>query len=396
MQPNPPPSPQPIVDEAPGSLLALGVEQRVIRACLLEPVAGEHRLAGWINVQRDPTSELTQQIRVACQRLGRRLGRKLWDDGLDAPFLQSEDPVAYPPLDQVLAASSPRALLRVWVAGLSRAGGMAVAEAAVTAAPARVVGATMLTATVNGKRLADQLSGARPDVLIITGGYDDPDPATHKPVYQLSKMVASALERLPPSQYPLVIYAGDRWLAAPTADLLAAVDEILPVEVIGNVRPGPGTAVQTPLAVALTRQHRKLCQRMPGFTRLGRWITRPARIVSMETAFTQGVRAWMEVEKLPELHGVYFTSAWRLHVWAQQGAEYVRMHYAPAQVQIRALDGWPPVDLISGSPPAHFPALAPRWRDRSGMMPVIATVGQVAPNAMVQVLRQDLLEAVEV
>ena len=31
-----------------GALLALGVEMSGVRACLLEPVAGEYRLAGWL------------------------------------------------------------------------------------------------------------------------------------------------------------------------------------------------------------------------------------------------------------------------------------------------------------------------------------------------------------
>jgi len=387
----------------PGSLLALGIEQRVMRACLLEPVSGEVRLAGWINVQRDPTSELTQQIKIVCQRMGGRLGRVLWDDVTDAPLLQSEDPVAFPPIHQVLAASTPRPLLRVWLAGVSVTGSMATAAEAVVAAPARVVGQCALTASTDSSELAAALSAARPDVLVITGGYDNPTPSTHRPVYQLSKVIADALRRLPPGQYPLIIYAGDRWLAAPVAGLLATVGDALPIDIINNVRPTPTTIDPTPLSIALTRHHRQLSERMPGFTRLGKWVTSPSRIVSMEAAFTQCTRVWMEYQGLDELHALYFAQGWRLHVWARQDDERetagqqsvgaVRMRYVGSSVQSFILDGWPSVELVSGLPLQNQNGLSPRWWDRSGMLPIVATVGQIAPHAMIEVLQQDLLES---
>lgn len=390
-----PPTNQTHDPDLPGTLLALGIEPRVMRACLLEPVAGECRLAGWINVQRDPTSELTQQIKIVCQRMGGRLDRKLWDDEADTPFLHSEEPVALPPIHQVLAASGPRALLRVWLAGLSHAGSIAAAADAVMAAPARTVGQTALTATTDSTELTSALAAANPDVLVITGGYDNPTPAADRPVYQLGKLIADALRRLPPSQYPLVIYAGDRWQASTVVDTLAAVGDALTVDVISNVRPTPTSIDQTPLANALTQRHWQLSQRMPGFIRLSQWVTSPSRIVSMETAFTQSVRVWIDVQGLAELHALYFASGWRLHIWAQQGVTTVRMRYAESNAQPFVPDGWPPVDLISGLPTQNQDELTPRWWDRSGMMPTIATIGQVAPAAMIQVLRQDLLETAE-
>jgi hypothetical protein len=56
------------------------------------------------------------------------------------------------------------------------------------------------------------------------------------------------------------------------------------------------------------------------------------------------------------------------------------------------LDGWPPLQLVSGEWPAAFwPQPEIFWLDRSGMAPFVAAVGQMAPQAMLQVLRTDLL-----
>jgi hypothetical protein len=374
-----------------GTLLALGVERRVLRACLLEPIAGHHRLIGWISVQRDPGSELTHQLAIVCRRLGARLGRPLWDEAADAPFIASKDPLRYPPVDQVLAASTPRDLLRVWIAGLSPQDSIAAARAAANAAPARIVGATALDATIDVAELARRFSADRPDILVLTGGYDNPDPNTERPVYQLTGIMCELLRRLPPGERPAIVYAGDRWMAPYCVDRLQAVSDTLLVEVVANLRPRPTLLHTAPLASMLTERQWDLAQRMPGFIRLGRWVTKPARIMSMEANFTQATRAWMDVEGLSSIHGLYFASNWRLHVLAEAGSETVRMRYVEERTLDPQLAGWPPVTLVSGLPPGDGLRLAPRWWDRSGMLPVVASVGQLAPEAMIHTMRHDLL-----
>jgi hypothetical protein len=50
------------------------------------------------------------------------------------------------------------------------------------------------------------------------------------------------------------------------------------------------------------------------------------------------------------------------------------------------------VQLICGEGPGELWPVAERhWWDRTGMAPVVAAIGQVAPQAMIQVLRADLL-----
>ncbi len=381
---------QPTTD-APAAMLALGVERRILRACLLEPIAGNHRLVGWISVQRDPATNLTEQLAVVLRRLGQRLGRTLWDEEAFAPLITSSDPLRRPPLDQVLATSTPRDLLRVWVAGLSEQDSVAVARATVCAAPARVVGETALNAAIDVVELAHAFSANRPDVLVITGGYDNLEPSTDRPIYQLTRTLTEMLRRLPPSELPLVVYAGERWMAPYAVDLLQTVGDRLEVEVVNNLRPSPTTVQSAMLAELLTQRQWDLAQRMAGFVRLGRWVTEPARIVSLESNFTQALRAWMEVEELPVVHGLYFASNWRLHVLAERETHNVRMRYVEDPMLAPELAGWPPVSLVSGLPPHAAFALTPRWWDRSGMMPVVAAVGQVAPDAMIHVLRHDLL-----
>jgi hypothetical protein len=379
------------VPATPDAMLALGVERRVLRACLLEPIAGYHRLVGWISVQRDPTSDLTEQLAVVLRRLGHRLGRRLWDEKAFAPLIASDDSVRGPPLDQVLATSTPRDLLRVWIAGLSQEESVAAARSAVSAAPARIVGASVFNAALDVADLAHAFSANRPDMLVITGGYDNLGPSTERPIYQLTRRLAEMLRRLPPSELPLTVYAGERWMAPYAVDLLRTVGDRLEVEVVDNLRPSPDYVQSAMLAELLTEQQWELAQRMAGFVHLGRWVTEPARIVSLESNFTQAVRAWMEVEELPMIHGLYFASNWCLHVLAERETHNVQLRYVEDATLDPNLTGWPPVTLVSGLPPHNNFPLTPRWWDRSGMMPVVAAVGQVAPAAMIHVLRHDLL-----
>ncbi|MCB0045690.1 MAG: glutamate mutase L [Caldilineaceae bacterium] len=388
----------PTIDSS--ALLALGVERRVLRVCLLEPIAGRHRLAGWISVQRDPMGELTQQLAIACRRLGSRLGRALWDDEAAAPLMQSADPVRLPPVSQVVAAATPRDLLRVWIAGLSPTDSMAAARAAAQAAPARIVGETALDATLDIADLTSRFSADRPDVLVITGGYDNPDPNIERPVYRLARMMSELLRRLPPGERPLVLYAGDRWMASACVDRLQSAGDGLTVTAIENLRPSPNRVVTAPLAARLAAHQTSLAQRMAGFVRLGRWVTAPARIMSLEDNFTQAVHAWCAVRNLPVLHGLYFAANWRLHVLVEAGMETALLRYVeePAhalQSDRLQIDGWPPVDLVSGMPSGRgLPA--PRWHDRSGMLPVVAAVGRLAPRAMLHAMTHDLLAEVRV
>lgn len=378
-----------------GSLLALGVTLEQTTACLLENIGGIHRLAGWATLQREPGASLAQQGATVCNRLGGQLGRVLWDEAANTPWLASADPVAYPPVDQVVAALSPRRRLRVWLVGLTAGGSLSAARRALSSAPLQLVGVTALTAALSGSRLAAQLVEAQPEALVITGGYDNPDPAAQQWLLQLCHYVGQALTRLAPAQRPAVFYAGNRWAGAAAEGLLRPEGGgtfTLLANILPQPQQGQPTAT-TELAVALNQLYWRLCQRMPGYAPLSRWVTAPGQVVNLEACFARLVQIWMSYYQLPTLHGLYCTPSWWLHVCASGEHGGVRMRFVKPQWRPPELDGWPPLQLVSGMWPMElWPPVGQVWWDRTGLAPLVTAVGQVAPLAMLQVLENDLLE----
>jgi len=375
-----------------GSLLALSVEPLVVRACLLESVDGHYRLAGWLSVPRDPTQDVAQQVADTCRRLGMRLGRRLWDERTDAPWLQAEDAIRFPPLSQVAAVASPRLHLRVWLAGLTPSGSRA-AQRALAACPVQTVGNTCLSIATNSGQLADELLAAQPEALVISGGYDNPDPAAQPALLLLNKLVGQAVARLPRGQRPSLFYAGNRWAAPQAEALLRQDDGPIQVTVLGNVQPMPGQINSAELATALGYYFWQLCERTPGCGRVARWITSPGQMGNLETGFAQVTLAWMVQQRLSTLHSLYRTDAWWLHVWASERPSGIRLHFAPPQTRPPALADWPPLQLVSGEwPLTLWPPPNVYWHDPIGLAPLVAGIGQVAPLAMMQVLGLDLLK----
>ncbi|HHY55472.1 MAG TPA: hypothetical protein GYA08_08545 [Chloroflexi bacterium] len=374
-----------------GSILALGVELGAMRACLLEDVGGAYRVAAWHALPRRSDVSLAAIGLDLCRQMGERLGRSLLDDAEAAPRILSDDEVRVPPLQHIAIAASPRPHVRVWLAGLSLTQSMAAAYAALTGSPAHVIGYTVLGADLNTTALTDALVTTAPDLLVIVGGFDDPDPATHQAPVELGRSMGQALSRLAPAQRPVVVYAGNRWAAPHVAEAVQTSGGGS-VEAVANVQPAPGVLQKSALARACTFHYWRLSRRTAGFRELSRWVTPPGHITSQESAFAQLVQAWMELHGLPALHGLYCAPAWWLHVWAQRGQPGLHMHYCEPQTRPAALDGWPPLQLVSGEwPAALWPQPEIFWLDRSGMTPFVAAVGQMTPQAMLQVLRTDLL-----
>lgn len=379
------------ISAAAGSILAVGVELSAVRACLLEEVGGVYRVAAWHTLPRRKEASLAAIALDLCTQMGERLGRRLIDETGAAPLASSDDPVRFPPLQHVAVAASPRPHVRVWIAGLSMTQSMAAAYAALCGSPAHVIGYTVLGADLNTTALTDALVTTAPDLLVITGGFDDPDPLTHPALVDLSRLIGQALARLAPAQRPAVIYAGNRWAAPHAAEAVQASGGGA-VESVANVQPAPGVVHKTALARACNFHYWRLSRRTSGFREISRWVTPPGHITSLESAFAQLVQAWMELHGLPELHGLYCAPAWWLHVWAGRGQPGLTLHYIEPQTRPAALAGWPPLQLVSGEWPAIFwPQPEIFWLDRSGMAPLLAPVGQMAPRAMLQVLRTDLL-----
>ncbi|MCB0108901.1 MAG: hypothetical protein KDE53_23430, partial [Caldilineaceae bacterium] len=114
------PGTAPTLNPTLGTLMALGVTLDETTVCLLENVSGIYRLVGWTSRQREPGASLTQDAAQVCRQLGIHLDRALWDEDHNTPFLQSPDPIRYPPLEHFAVGVSPRPRMRVQLLGLSR------------------------------------------------------------------------------------------------------------------------------------------------------------------------------------------------------------------------------------------------------------------------------------
>jgi hypothetical protein len=374
-----------------GSILALGVELNSLRACLLEEVGGLYRVAAWHSLPRRKEASLATTGADILREIGARIDRTLVDETTATPFLESEDAVRFPPVSHVAIAASPCPHVRVWIAGLSLTQSMAAAYEALCSSPAHVIGYTVLSAEMNVTALTDTLVTTAPDMLVIVGGFDDADPTTHRALVELSRPFGQALNRLAPAQRPAVVFAGNRWAAPHVAEAMQSAGGGA-VESVTNVQPAPGVIQKTALAQACSFHYWRLSRRTPGFRELSGWVTPPGHIVSQESTFAQLVQAWMELHGLSELHGLYCAPLWWLHVWAQRGRAGLQMRYVEPHTRPSALDGWPSLQLVSGDwPLTLWPQPELFWWDRSGMAPMVATVGQSAPPAMLQSLRTDLL-----
>lgn len=374
-----------------GSILAIGVELNNLRACLLEEVGGLYRVAAWHSLPRRKETSLAALGADALREMGGRIDRVLLDETTAAPFLDSEDTVRRPPLSHIAVAASPCPHVRVWIAGLSLTQSMAAAYEALCSSPAHVIGYTVLNAEMNITALTDTLVTTAPDMLVLVGGFDDPDPATHRSLVELSRPLGQVLNRLAPAQRPAIVYAGNRWAAPHVAEAIQSAGGGA-VESVANVQPAPGVVQKTALAQACSFHYWRLSRRTPGFRELSRWVTPPGHIVSQESAFAQLVQAWMELHALSDLHALYCAPLWWLHVWAQRGRTGLQTRYVEPQTRPPALDDWPPLQLVSGDWPATlWPQPELFWWDRSGMASMVAVVGQSTPPAMLQTLRSDLL-----
>jgi hypothetical protein len=374
------------------SILTLGFDAATVRCCLLESISGRYRLAGWLQAPGRHDVPLDAQVGDLLQQLERRLHRPLWSKADAMPFIASEETVSLPPLGQVTVAASPWPHVRIWVAGMTGTQSVAAAQEALTGCPAQVVGITLHSADLQVSRLADSLARTQPDVIVIAGGYDYADSEALQPLHDLARVLATVLARAAPAQRPAVIFAGNRWAASGVAEIMQGAGAGA-VEVVDNVQPQPGLLRAAALVQAVNFAYWRLSRRREGMREISRWVTAPGHIATLESSFAQLVQVWMELLDLPELHALYCGPAWWLHVHARQGRQGLQLRYVPPHSRTENWSGWPALQLVSGDwPQAPWPRPAVSWWDRLALAPLVAAVGQVAPQAMIETLRADLLE----
>ncbi len=374
-----------------GTLLAVGIDALTTRACLLENIHGIYRLAAWRVRQRQGERHLGEQVAQVCRQLGRSLGRVLWDEDAHLPLLRSDDPVRYPPIEQLTFSLSPEPPLRVWLAALTDTYSLSAVRRAAAAGAADVVGTTYLTIDGGSSALVQALADARPDLLVIAGGFDQDSEPARRPIQWLGGILAAAYQRLPRQRRPALLYTGNRFAADDIQLLLHSVGA--DVATVPNVMPQPGIIRQDVLAHAIAGYTWRRNRQIDGYTTLERWNTSPVPPADLESNFMRLVQTWLALQQLTDLHAIY-CGVRRLHVWANEREEGVAVFYAEEDGDggwSEPLD-WPAPQLLSGPWPDATPPQSIRWWDQHGLTPIVAALGPVAPAALYQTLTHDLLQ----
>ena len=90
--------------------------------------------------------------------------------------------------------------------------------------PAQVIGQTAYDADLQLGALADTLAIAAPELIVIVGGFDNPDVTTHAALLELCSIIGQVLAYTAPLQRPGVIYAGNRWAGVQAVGMLQVTD----------------------------------------------------------------------------------------------------------------------------------------------------------------------------
>lgn len=389
-----------------GSVLALSADSHLIRVCLIEPANDIYRLVAWWEEKPTMNQTPAEQMCQICEQMGNQLGRTLWDRAANGPLVTSENPIEKPPLTQVVAAATFCSPLRIWIASLSEHYSLEATFRALAHTRAEIVGTTVLQEEMNLDALGQKLLLAKPDILVISGGYDVASFAKsiEMPLIQLCQMIAGAFVHLQ-GKLSVILYAGSCHAAEAVLGVIQEVlspealspDERNPkwtphVRVIENLHPAPNLIRSHRLTEALVSLERQFEQRATSYRSLSHWVTEPAMLMSLESAFAQFIQGWMVYQDLSELHGLFCRPMYWMHVWAKQSRNDVRICFTQPKEHPPSLNGWPSLQFVSGAwPDAHWPRPIQSWWDMQGLAPLISTIAQVEPLAMYQVLQADVL-----
>jgi hypothetical protein len=374
-----------------GTVLAIGVEVDRQTACLMEPITGSYRLAAWWVAPSGLQRTVAGQVEDMCIRLGRRLRRQLWDYERAGPFIQSLDPVTTPPLQHVSVIASPRRQLRIWVVGLTPHNSLASSIGALEASQAQTVGTTVLESHQDIELLAHELNAVRPEALVLAGGYDSEERESQRALFRMTQNVVRALQAIPDDDLPEIIFAGNPFAYRDVAAILRSARPFA-VSRVNNVQPAPDRTYGHGLSRAVDKLYLEKCRQMREYERLETWTTDSASIMTVESSFARLVQLWLQLNELPELHGVYTGGDRWLHVWADADADRVLARFtAPGPLPDDGIS-WPPIRLVSGPWQAdeEIPSSV-LWWDAIGLAPVVAAAAGVSPRAAVETLRADIL-----
>ncbi len=403
-----------LADYAPKNILLLGAEPQRVTAALIEPVEEIYRLIGWQTEDLPAGASPGQSAAALVQavnRLETQFNISLWDEEEDRPRLHTYDPALVEGVGQAVAVADLLPPLRVWMAGLSGGTSLIAGKDALAGALCNHVATYRFSPWRSSDELAAELELLHPDVILAVGGYEETDRRGQGQVLDLCRHVIDAAAKLPTEDHPLFCFAGNRQSADAALAYWHARSAGREAALAVNVLAPDAGQRDAALAKVLERYHWQRSQKMPAMSRIAAWPNHPAELRSTQWAFVQAVRLWSRRQRLPSLHGLHAAADRWLHVWisapsndgSRGGPGQSSELFAPEGGHVRIccvrpgerpdyLAGWPPLRLVSGPWPEHWPRPSSHWWDPLGLVPVVAGAGQVAPEASLQVLSADILE----
>lgn len=372
-----------------GTLLALGGTPAWAGGVVAEPVAGRFRL---ILRHRIGLAErglsLADGLAQVAQEMGRRLDRPLWQAESDQPNLAEIDRPLSLGVSHAVAIGDPRPRVRLWVAGLGSES-LTAAERAASSSPCAPAALYRYQPDSDPRALAEQIRLAQADALVMVGGYDQRDARAVEVALTLGELLCDAVSHLRPEERPVLIYAGNQWVAE---GVLTEWQEMTqqPCMAVANVLPAPGQSRQAPLAVALSQIYWAKATSGRQAKRISRWITPPAQFRSLQWGFVQGLRLWQDHQELGSLHGLLVDGSTAMHVWSNPADDGVRIQFVQPHQRLNDPGLWPPLTLVSGPWPDAWPKPANAWHDPDSLLPLITGLAQISPEAALHILEAEL------
>lgn len=369
--------------------LCLAFDDQCARAALCDVAGGEWRLAAWLqeHEQRaDPAASgfLTDRVTAALRELGRALGCHLQWSGSSSGGAGDGPAYRLGALHLTGCLTPP---LRVWLLTPTPLHWLTLQQT-IHGLHAHTVGETPVWEAPDVWELHQALSGTRPDVLLVTAGYET---ASEEPSLHLRmESLLSALLELQDS--PLRI-----WLAASAEGntaLRSAVPprDFLDVTVLPNATPGPELARTGPLRRQLTALLLERETAAIGNGAARDWGLHDGRLPPLARTFLEFLRQW-HARRQPErpLHAVHASGGRRLHVLltAIPDQHATVWHGSGRAVPAHVL-AWPSPTLTSGLPAVEWAPDA--VREPKGLLPAVAPLLVEDPAGTWSLLNRDLLE----
>lgn len=263
----------------------IGVEIGTVntRAFLFDVVEDNYRLVASAvtpSTYADPAFDIGEAIHEAITRLGEVTGRVFYN--LTGNLMIPSEPNGEG-IDQIVITTSCVPEIKLVVFGLLNEVSMQSGMRLAFSTYARAIEAIGINDRRPMNIQLDAVLGTKPDVIIFTGGTDD---GANRSMVRNSELIESALQILPKTSRPKVLYCGNAALAN---QMQRSMDRYTSVHVTRNIRPSLDQEVLEPAIeelAGLTME--KVYENVGGLHRVAELCNIPPRLSNL--AFHRVIR----------------------------------------------------------------------------------------------------------